>query len=705
MTSNLIKKRGSIKARLKIFRNFLDKLEPEVELSTIQRAELEARLTKFESLQIEYDEIQLQLECLSDNPDEQYSERDDFESKFYQTIAEARTYLNVKRYELKSGSPSSSEAGSVVDCNKCKFHKNPFKVRLPTISLPKFDGTFQNWLEFRDTFISLVHENNEIESTISKFHYLRACLQGEAATLISSLEITTANYIVAWDLLRDRYDNNRLLVSTYVKALFEAKLSRENSKDLRALIDTFTKNLRSLQILGESTQEWGTLLIHIVTNKLDSITNKEWEKYRGDLKQVTYETLTNFLKNKADLLETLESRTSDKNIYCASTGTKFRGLVISDKSYKKIKCYNCSRDHFIYNCEEFLKLSISERNKRAASLNLCVNCLQIGHTVNRCMRGHCSRCKYYHNTLLHSDDKKEEFKYGENAMVSLSTNVISQVLLSTATVKTFDKSNNCRMVRVLLDSGSTSCFITEKLSNMLNIDTTMVNSSVIGINNNVSSLTKQCTIRIQSHDGTYEAYIDCYIIPQITEPLPAYHVLVQDLNIPANVKLADTCFSHPGDIDILIGADIFWKLIKPGKIKLGKHQPTLQETSLGWVMTGSAINTQSNKYCHVATLAIQDQFIRFKELDKVGDVRSWSEDKEICESIFKTTTDRRFNGHFVVQLPLNQNGSELGNSFKIAKKKKKRLQRVFQEYERLQYMTEVSNNDNVRSSLMLRQRF
>lgn len=107
------------------------------------------------------------------------------------------------------------------------MHKNQ-NVKLPTIQLKKYHGNYDERLEFRDTFNSLIHSNPEI-SNIQKFHYLRASLEGSASQIIQSLEFSSENYEVAWNLLCDRYNNSRILINNHVKALLNLKHIRDES--------------------------------------------------------------------------------------------------------------------------------------------------------------------------------------------------------------------------------------------------------------------------------------------------------------------------------------------------------------------------------------------------------------------------------------------------------------------------------------------
>ncbi|KAM3967335.1 uncharacterized protein ACR2FA_011675 [Aphomia sociella] len=156
-------------------------------------------------------------------------------------------------------------------------------IKLPTISLPTFDGRYETWIEFRDIFLSLVHNSNEI-SDIQKFHYLKSSLKGSAELVIDSLAFSSSNYMVAWELLLNRYNNSSLLVHNHVKALFTIqKLSKESPHSLRRLIDIILRNLRALKILGEPTEYWDTLIIFIITSKLDETTEREWEQFNDNV--------------------------------------------------------------------------------------------------------------------------------------------------------------------------------------------------------------------------------------------------------------------------------------------------------------------------------------------------------------------------------------------------------------------------------------
>jgi len=60
--------------------------------------------------------------------------------------------------------------------------------------------------------------------------------------------------------------------------------------------------------------------------------------------------------------------------------------------------------------------------------------------------------------------------------------------------------------------------------------------------------------------------------------LPTKYINKSDWSVPSNIKLADPTFSTPGKIDMLIGADTYWELMRVGNFRLYDGGPFLQNT-------------------------------------------------------------------------------------------------------------------------------
>lgn len=141
-------------------------------------------------------------------------------------------------------------------------------VRLPVMDLPKFDGDYDKWENFRDMFLALIHNDESIDN-IQKFYYLTSALTAVAAKVIKSIKITSDNYQLAWDLLKSRFEDTQIIIKNHVKALVESSLVGNNTKTrLRELTDDIQAHVRSLAALGEPVDQWDTILIYIIWKQL-----------------------------------------------------------------------------------------------------------------------------------------------------------------------------------------------------------------------------------------------------------------------------------------------------------------------------------------------------------------------------------------------------------------------------------------------------
>lgn len=691
----LIAKRGQAKAQLTRFIKFVDVFTNEKSI-----VELETRLHKIEhNTWDEFINVQSNIEIIKED---EIPAREIFENLFFDVVARAKEIIvgHVKAFSVQG----SAKSQNIVENNN---------IKLPTIQLPTFQGSYDKWLEFHDTFESLIHANKQI-SDIQKFHYLKSAIRGEAAQVISALEISAGNYKIAWDLICERYANKRLLIQNHIKALFSLQqINKESSIQLRQLIDNLSKHIRSLNTLGQPTQHWDALLIYMISNKLDKETAREWEAYKCDDSEniPTLEMMKKFLKNKADLLETLELGRS----YAHSNSDykpQIKHKTQNQSSHKTFlttnsSCHYCKGQHKIYRCDAFSNLPVNERISHAQKANLCLNCLNVGHSYQECRFGTCKKCTSKHNTLLHLGQQVSPEKGDESVNLSSFVGMDNQILLSTAIIQVFDKYGNSHICRALLDSGSQSNFITSNLFQSLGLDKTDINISVVGISQVSSSIKSKCKVRIKSNQGSFSTSLNCLIVPNICDHMPILQVNISSLNIPKHILLADKNFHKPSKIDMLIGAELFWQLLCPAQIKLGPAQPTLHDTKFGWIISGPLNRSTNNlSYCNLSTEThLHEQLKKFWEIEECSDDKALSLEEKECEAHFISTFQRNKDGRFIVSIPLKHSIDKLGDSKRQAQNRFFKLERKLQsnpnlcesytqfidEYQAMEHMSEADS--------------
>ena len=154
---------------------------------------------------------------------------------------------------------------------------NKLSGKLPKITLPSFDGNWKSWPSFRDLFDSLVHNHVGLDN-IEKFQYLLMSLSGEPLTLLKSIPLEAANYVMAYETLKKRYQNRRLLATSYFTALTKLpRVTMETMHLLRFVLDSFSENISALYNLDLPTQQWDFVLFNMLSQKIDSMVIKRFE--------------------------------------------------------------------------------------------------------------------------------------------------------------------------------------------------------------------------------------------------------------------------------------------------------------------------------------------------------------------------------------------------------------------------------------------
>ena len=132
------------------------------------------------------------------------------------------------------------------------------RVKLPKLSIKKFNGDLTKWITFWDSFSSSIHSNPSL-SNVDKFNYLNSLLESTAAESISGLTLTSANYDEAIATLKRRFGNTQLIVSKHMDALLNLPItnSHHDLKGLRRLYDSVEAHVRGLRALGVTAGSYG----------------------------------------------------------------------------------------------------------------------------------------------------------------------------------------------------------------------------------------------------------------------------------------------------------------------------------------------------------------------------------------------------------------------------------------------------------------
>ena len=229
-------------------------------------------------------------------------------------------------------------------------------------------------------------------------------------------------------------------------------------------------------------------------------------------------------------------------------------------------------------------------------------------------------------------------------------------------------------MRGLLDQGSQVSFVSETIAVMLNLPLRAVQIPLEGLGSVSASTARSAThVTLRSiYESDFQLEFQALILPRLTLLLADTRLI--ELDIPAMTKLplVEPQFYEPERVDLLLGAEVYGKLLRPGLKHFPPHNLIAQDTHLGWILSDSIEQSPPGRAesfssprrveptsINLVTLHckteenLSETLQRFWELEEVPPNPSkLSPDEELCEQIFANTHSRSATGRYIVRLPL-----------------------------------------------------
>ncbi|XP_055622774.1 uncharacterized protein LOC129766280 [Toxorhynchites rutilus septentrionalis] len=570
--------------------------------------------------------------------------------------------------------------------------QQPLKTPIPT-----FDGKYEAWPKFKALFNDLVGKCGDSDAT--KLQYLDKALIGEASGILDARIINDNNYQQAWQLLEERFENPRVIIDTHISGLLSMKpISKQCWKELRNLIDNCNRHVEGLRFMEQSVDGTaGLIVVKLLTSCLDGETRKQWEQTLEHGELPNFDESLKFLRNYCQVLERCEiDKTSSSNVAKKlpksgkpswSPRTSHPATSVPSDSV----CDVCTGSHLNYKCPSFLKMNVGQRVSKVKQIGMCFNCLRKGHQIRDCPSDKsCSKCGKKHHTMLHferefcTEPKSQSSNTSEKTAsvsaipespVSTACSSIQrptkQVLLMTALVSVASKSGKIFKLRALLDSGSQVNLVSESAIHLLALPKYPANVPVIGVGGAKSRILHHVIMRLFSDYTGFQSDVDCLVTRKVTGKVPSAPVDISEWNIPPGIVLADPMFNEPRDVDLLIGAELFFQILRQNQLKLAEGLPSLYETQFGWVFAGALkYETEAvNVLCATNEDPLLKEIQRFFVQEELFEEKMPTSEEQQIEDHFCRTYRRDEDGRFVVQLPFRESINQLGNSRSLAMKR------------------------------------
>ena len=267
----------------------------------------------------------------------------------------------------------------------------------------------------------------------------------------------------------------------------------------------------------------------------------------------------------------------------------------------------------------------------------CFNCLKPGHQKRNCrIKVKCFKCKAVgsHHTALCM--KNEVGNGSEEASTNL-VNGKTSVLLQTVTGFLTDvQGNKFCGVKILLDSCSQQTYIIERVASALNLKPLRQVNMVIkafGNNNEKNMRLNEYRVCLRSINNDTSFYFKVLAVPTLCSPIGGQRIelAVDQHPFLKKLQLADNEKCDNKNVDLLIGADVYWQIVT-GEIKKDDNSGLIAINSvLGWLISGPIKSENQSSSVNVTTshvmkieceersdVILTESLQKFWDLDTIG---------------------------------------------------------------------------------------
>ncbi|XP_055919024.1 uncharacterized protein LOC129951048 [Eupeodes corollae] len=525
----------------------------------------------------------------------------------------------------------------------------PHDVRLPKIHPPTFTGEYQNWRSFHDQFVSLVHNNTSL-TKIEKLHYLKSSCKEGAGILLEHISVDDASYDKAWELLTSRYDFKRILVNNELKLFYELSVVKEeNAKGIRELLDNSTKILHALKNLP--VHHWDAIIIFLLLKKLPATVQSKWETTLGTKKEIpTFKEFSDFLETSNNFNNTNQQPYSQSNNF----PNAFNQQSSSQGNHNQFQHNTNNNNTFSNNPRAQLQTNTYTPTQQNNNRNT------FAHTNINTQNPNSSQT--HHVTTEFNPNVQNVHPY--DILPSTSSNCFhlneckrTQILLATAIIKVKSAQGDFVQLRALIDPGSQATFITESAVQLLGLKKipTSFDVSVLG-QNKANSCKHFVNLNLSSNYSDFITSTRGYIYKTLTGLLPNEEVFANRWKHLQGLKLADPSFNRPGNIDILLGNDIYCEILLDEVIRNEEQvAPIAQKTRFGWIVLGKVpLEKPFSLQVYTQLVDIDTQMRAFWEMEETPYEKAVDEEDVECEKHFLQNTKRVPGGRFEVSLPFKE---------------------------------------------------
>lgn len=632
--------------------------------------ELLAKLLDKETNLAKLDEDILNL-CKPDDIEKEYEKQQEYKDNI----------ITWKMRANKCLKRNKTESESVPESNNETRNENKYTVNLPRLQIPLYDGNILSFNDFISQFESAIDKNSNL-SNVEKLSYLKSYLISEAEVAIRGLALTSENYEIALQILRQQFGRSDIIIDAHMSRLLNLNPVRKSYDiiSLRKLYSECQTHIRGLENNGINTNTYGALLYPVLLKSIPRDLALEFARKTHSGNKNTITELLEFLKIEIECRERNEHLMKEYHSLESDfqKQSKFNSFEKSNTKYAKFnknkfdnsgknkfeygekskfheniprtsafvidvkKCLFCDKpeiDHDSSSCP----LTVEQRKISLRKNGLCFLCLSKGHIYKFCREKKvCTKCKRRHSELICDSPNLSTTPIREsnsNVCENKSKNITAskvitysnpsedEVLLETCTAN-INNGFQSRKINVLLDNASQRSFLKRDLALQMKLPIIRQESLLVYTFGSREPIQKtydvvQCILSNCS-DPEKSITIEALLSDVISgSPFRTSANKLKQAFKLKNVELSNVTESFGNELSLLIGAQYFWDIHSGEKEKITKSLFVI-DTLFGKVVQGRIAPTDLKLKQNISIMKVEccatlnDNLTRFWQLESMG---------------------------------------------------------------------------------------
>ncbi|KRZ54428.1 hypothetical protein T02_13454 [Trichinella nativa] len=591
--------------------------------------EIEEQISMIERLFRETDALQVELELSLEEEERRMAEED--WSKYRKGFRERKVRALALMQSKGSDCPGrlydqgiALRSGPEMVPAATSIHE--LAARLPRCDLPKFSGDFKEF---------------------PKLTYLRGCLTGKAADVISSLSSSNADYEVALNRLREEFDRPAKVIRHQIK-----KLVQTPPKDvgLRSQYDHLRRTIDALTALGKDPRKGGLregelsaaeITIAISRDRLPTPVRIKWDEKTkaNETMAADLSEYLQFLGEQAQLLE--ESRSDRSEPAKLTKPAERRSSPLRRRHDEATVLQTAVADRFAV-CEESPRAAETSelgrptrqsKTRTPQRVGRCFYCQKYGHLKRNCpdRMGHLATSGRSTSGERNSDlsgpkaGKGRKTAEPRKAQVNIATTKHGWSRFQMIKAVAHGAHGRKRLVNCLLDTGAERSLVRQDVADELKLAGDVHPISFRGVGGSRFSCQASRLVRLGLSPVNGEHAGERYELQAMTAPVlcedlwqtpvsPNDWPHLQSLNLTREV-------GELTPVHVIIGLDSYFRFLGRQVIRGGDGDPVAVETRLGWIICGPAASSRDRE-CRVHCIRTDDRLNaalrKFWELEAIG---------------------------------------------------------------------------------------